>query len=265
MKTAVVSGVAGGMGFETAKKLTGMGFAVYGLDIRKPDEDLAGLIYIETDLTDAGSVERAYQQICKECDRVDCLIHLAGIYDLNSLVEISEEEFIRLFQINFFSVFRLNKVFLPLLKEGSRIIITSSELAPLEPLPFTGLYGLSKGGVEKYAFSLRKELQLLGIKVIVLRPGAVDTGLLDVSQKRLDDFCENTQLYTYNAKRFHSIVDKVEARKVPPTKIADLIEKALSAKNPRFVYSINRNPLLLLMNLLPSRLQDLALRIILKP
>ena len=79
--------------------------------------------------------------------------------------------------------------------KNSKIIITSSELAPLDPLPFTGLYGISKSTVEKYAYSLRMELNLLNIKVAIIRPGAVKTSLLDVSMKSLDDFCNKTKLY----------------------------------------------------------------------
>ena len=188
---------------------------------------------------------------------------MAGLYDLNSLVEMSEEDFVRIFNVNLFSVYRMNKIFLPILKKGGRILITSSELAPLDPLPFTGIYGITKTAVEQYAFSLRKELQLLDIKVIVIRPGAVDTGLLNVSTKRLDDFCSSTKLYTYNAERFKRIVDRVEAKKIPPERIASLAVKAVSLRRPRLIYKINRNPLLLLMNILPDSLQDKILKMIL--
>ena len=97
----------------------------------------------------------------------------------------------------------------------------SSELAPLDPLPFTGIYAISKTAIEKYAYSLRMELQLLDYKVIIIRPGAVDTTLLDVSTSRLDDFVNNTKLYTCNAQKFKNIVDSVESKKVPPEKIAN--------------------------------------------
>ena len=49
---------------------------------------------------------------------------------------------------------------MPLLKKGSKIIITTSELAPLDPVPFTGSYAVTKGALDKYAYSLRMELQL---------------------------------------------------------------------------------------------------------
>lgn len=267
MKTVIITGISGGMGQAAAKRLLEDGWRVFGLDINAPAEitDTSGPAptIIQTDLTDEASVENAFLSISKETETIDAIVHMAGIYDLNSLVEMSEKDFVRIFNINLFSVFRVNKTFLPLLKEGSRILITSSELAPLDPLPFTGIYGITKSAVEKYAFSLRMELQLLGIDVIVLRPGAVDTGLLDVSTLRLDNFVSGTKLYTCNSGRFKTIVDKVETRKVSPEKIAGLALKALNAGRPAFVYSINRNPLLLLMHILPKRLQTRLIRMIL--
>ena len=178
-------------------------------------------------------------------------------------VEMSEEEFLRSYEVNLFSVYRVNKTFLPLLKKGSRILITTSELAPLSPLPFTGIYGITKTALDAYAISLRRELMLLGIPVIIIRPGAVDTGLLDVSTRRLEDFCEHTEHYSYNADRFRKIVAKVESRKITPERLSELVEKALFASHPRLIYTINRNPLLLLMNILPAGLQDAALKWIL--
>ena len=163
-----------------------------------------------------------------------------------------------------FGVYRVNREFLPLLRQGSRILITTSELAPLDPLPFTGLYGITKSALDKYAFSLRMELQLLGIDVVVLRPGAVKTGLLDVSTAELQRFCGNTKLYSCNAKRFRAIVEAVEARHIPPEAVAKKALRILGAKHPRYVYAMNRNPLLLLMHLLPKRLQTWAIRLVLK-
>ena len=142
--------------------------------------------------------------------------------------------------------------------------MTTSELAPLDPLPFTGLYAVTKGALDKYAYSLRMELQLLGISVSVLRAGAVSTGMLGVSTDALDRFCEKTATYQCNAARFKKIVNGVEAKSVSPEKIAKKVGKILRKKKPKFVYSVNRNKLLLLLNALPKGLQCFAIRKILK-
>ena len=255
MKSVVMTGVGGGIGSAVASRLLQEGYVVFGLDKREPSSPLEGLRFIQTDLQDARAVEAAYGKIAQQTDEIEAIIHLAGIYDLNSLIEMSEEDFIRIFDINVFAAYRMNKTFLPLLKEKGKVLLVSSELGPLNPLPFTGIYGITKGTVEKYAASLRMELQLLGKQVVVIRPGAVSTPLLDVSTSRLEAFTKSTTHYAYNAERFRSIVNRVEAKKIPPERIANLIHKVLSKKKPRYVYKINRNPLLLLLNALPKRFQ----------
>ena len=105
---------------------------------------------------------------------------------------------------------------------------------------------------------------MLGISVSVLRAGAVDTGMLGVSTDALDEFCCKTCLYACNAERFKKIVESVEARCVPPEKIAEKTQKILGAKKPKFAYSINRNPLLLMLNILPKRTQLWAIKQVLK-
>lgn len=263
MKYVLITGAYGGMGYATAKLLSESGFTVFALD-KKVGEPIDNVIPIETDLTDAESLKNAFNKVKETTDKLTAIIHFAGIYRLDSLVEMEEDRFIGIFDVNLFGMYRVNKTFLPLLSSGSRIIITSSELAPLNPLPFTGIYGITKTAVEKYAFSLRMELQLLNIGVSVLRPGAVKTGLLPVSQKELDNFCENTKLYTYNAERFKKIVESVEAKNVSPEKIAKTALRALNSHRPKYVYNINRNPLLRLLNILPKKWQTKIIGKILK-
>ena len=262
MKTAIVTGAAGGMGRACAVRLLAEGYAVWGLDLREP-ADVQGLHFLRTDLTDEGSVEAAAHTLAEEGVRADCILHMAGVYELGSLAEMKEEDWRRVFAVNLSGPYRVNRAFLPLLKDGARIVLTSSELAPLDPLPFTGIYGITKAALEKYAFSLRMELQLLGYRVIVLRPGAVDTGLLDISTDKLERFCRETSLYPWGAERMRAIVNRVESRRIPPERIAALVSKILRSRRPRYVYRINRNPLLLLMNALPDSVQCALIRLLL--
>jgi NAD(P)-dependent dehydrogenase (short-subunit alcohol dehydrogenase family) len=177
---------------------------------------------------------------------------------------MEEEAWKRIFAVNLDAVYRVNRTFLPLLAPKARILITTSELAPLDPLPFTGIYAITKTALDAYASSLRMELQLLGIDVAVIRPGAVKTDLLTVSTGELDRFCRNTRVYTYNAARFKRIVDRTEAKNVPPEAIANTAVRALTARRPKYVYNLNRNPLLRLLNALPARWQTAVIGRILK-
>nr|MBQ4318507.1 SDR family NAD(P)-dependent oxidoreductase [Clostridia bacterium] len=252
MKPSIlITGAYGGMGRAAALALKERGFRVFALDkaVGEGEEDI---LPIEADITDEASVSDAFRRVSEQTDELFAIIHFAGIYMLDSLVEMKSSDFERIFKINLGGAFLVNKTFLPLLKDGSRIVITTSELAPLDPLPFTGIYAVTKSALDKYAYSLRMELQLKGIKVSVLRAGAVSTGMLGVSTDALDRFCEQTELYTCNAERFKRIVDSVEARSIDPSQIARKVMRILNSRNPRFAYTINRNPLLLMLNVLPQ-------------
>ncbi len=259
----MVTGAYGGMGRATVNLLVNRGYRVFALDkkVCKAEENI---IPIEADITNEESVKNAFETVNKYTDSLFAILHFAGIYMLDSLAEIGSCSFRRIFEVNLYGAFYVNKAFLPLLQKGSRIVVTTSELAPLDPLPFTGIYAVTKSALDKYAYSLQMELQLLGISVSVLRAGAVDTGMLGASTDALDRFCNETRLYTCNAKRFKSIVNSVEARHVTPEKIADKMFKILKKRNPSFAYSINRNPLLLLLNILPKKLQLFAIRKVLE-
>ncbi len=262
-KFVLVTGAFGGMGEKVVKQLLDGGYSVIALD-KNVKESPKNVYPIQVDITDEMSVISAFERVNEITNSLYAIVHFAGIYLLDSLVEISSNDFERIVKCNFFGAFLINKTFLPLLKNGSKILITTSELAPLDPLPFTGLYAVTKSALDKYAYSLRMELQLLGISVSVLRAGAVDTGMIDVSTTALDKFCKETKIYTCNAKRFKNIVNKVEARKIAPEKIAKKVENILGKKHSKFVYKINRNPLLLLLNLMPQRFQFWVIKKILK-
>ena len=266
----LVTGANGGMGSAVCRLLSEAGHTVFGLDRTFPEEakesGLPGETFfrITADVTDAEALKRAAALVRKETAFLDGIVHTAGIYDLNSLVEMPEKELVRDFDVNLFGAFRVNQAFFGLLGRGGRIVMVSSELAPLHPLPFTGVYGVTKAALERYAEALRMEVQLLGIGVSVIRPGAVKTGMLPESERKMNEFVEHTAHYAVNAGRFRRIVGKVEARNVTPEKVASVIRKALSVRRPKLVYKVNRNPLLLLLGALPKRLQLFAIRKILE-
>ena len=262
MKNIVITAY-GGMGREAVNRLAVMGWRVFALD-KKVQIPQGNIIPVETDVTSAESVAAAATVVRQYTERLDGVVHFAGIYMLDSLVEMEEAAFQRIFDVNVKGAFLINKTFLPFLQKGSHILMVTSELAPLDPLPFTGIYAVTKAALDKYAYSLRMELQLLGIYVSVLRAGAVETPMLGVSTDHLDRFCKNTALYCCNAQRFQRIVNGVEARSIPAERLAKRTVKILQKRNPRFAYSINRNSLLLLLNMLPKGLQLWAIRMILK-
>ncbi len=263
MKYVLITGAYGGMGYATAKELASQGYTVFALD-KKVGEEEENILPVQADITDTESIRFAFERVKAVTAELFAIVHFAGVYMLDSLIEMDDGAFDKIFKINVCGAFYVNKIFTPLLKKGSRILITTSELAPLDPLPFTGIYAVTKSALDKYAYSLRMELQLLGVSVSVLRAGAVSTGMLGVSTDALDRFCEKTTVYQCNADRFRKIVNGVEAKSIPPQKIAVKARKILRKKNPKFAYGINRNKLLLFLNALPKKLQCCAIKKILK-
>jgi NAD(P)-dependent dehydrogenase (short-subunit alcohol dehydrogenase family) len=263
MKYILVTGAYGGMGEQAVRLFVENGYTVFALD-RNVGEKADGIIPVLADITNIDCLQTAFETVKSFTDELFAIVHFAGTYTLDSLVEMNEETFDRTFKINLYGAFYVNKIFLPLLKDNSKIVITTSELAPLDPLPFTGIYAITKSALDGYAYSLKMELQLLNIHVSVIRAGAVSTGMLGASTDALNRFCDGTELYKVNAKRFKDIVNRVEAKCVPPKKVAEKALKILKTKTPRFVYTLNRNKLLLLLDVLPRWLRFKIIKYILR-
>lgn len=262
-KYILVTGASGGMGSAAVRFFSQRGFTVLALD-RTPPQAAENIIPITADVTSEDDLIRAASTVGEYTDSLFAIVHYAGIYMLDSLVEMNSGDFERIMRINLSGAFLVNRTFLPFLSEGGRIIMVTSELADIDPLPFTGIYAISKRALDSYAFSLRMELQLLGVSVSVIRAGAVGTGMLKASTDALESFCENTKLYSCNAERFRRIVDSIEAKSIPPEKIAKKTLSIIEKKHPRFAYGINRNPLLRLYAMCPKGIKLAAVKQLLK-
>lgn len=265
MKNIIITGGASGMGKATALLLESKGYKVYLLDIIEPKLEKENIVEIVCDVTNTDSIQTAFEKVSSLEKEINAIIHFAGIIMMNSLIEISESDFKRIYDINLFGVFRVNKTFFPLLnRQNGKIIITTSELAANSVLPFNAIYSITKKALDAYAEGLRMELGLLGIKVVTLRPGAISTPLINSSSNALDKLVENTILYKGKTGRFKKIVDAQQGGTIPPERIASLVLKILQKKNPKFIYTKNANIKLKLLNLVPSKLQLTIFKAILK-
>lgn len=264
MKAVAVTGGCGGLGSAVCEYFASKGIRVFALDIGEKDLENENITYIKLDVTSEESVNAAFAAVSALTDRLDAVIHLAGVYMMDAYAEMSEERFKRILDINLLGVFRVNKAFLPLLRNGGRVMITTSEVAPIDPLPFNGIYSLSKTALDSYAQSLRLELALLDIPVVIIQPGAFSTGLIGESDIQMRALCERTKLYKANSAKFREIMDRVTTKALPPVELAKLIYKAFSKKRPKFVYSKNRSFLLRLYSAMPTGIQVFALKTLLK-
>ena len=128
MKDVIITGAFGGMGRKAAERLASLGYRVFAID-KKCGEPCDGIVPIEADITSEEAVASIVDRVREYTDSVHAIIHFAGIYLLDSLVEIDEEKFRRIFEINVFGAYQINKIFLPLLGKGSRILLTTSVIS----------------------------------------------------------------------------------------------------------------------------------------
>ncbi len=265
LKKVVLTGGASGMGRAVALTLAKNGFFVYSLDIKKNEAEVEGIRQIITDVTSMESLQKAYEEIARETDKLDAVLNFAGIIMMDSLIEISEEEYLKIFNVNFFGAFRVNKIFFPLIqKRKGKVLITTSELAPNRILPFNAIYSISKKALDAYAEGLRMELGLFDIPVITLRPGAVETELIGHSNNSLEKLESKTTLYKGITSKFKHIVDSQQGGAIPAEKIGKLVLKILSKKNPKYIYTKNASVKLKLLNIVPARMEMAILKKILK-
>ena len=91
MKYALVTGAYGGMGIKTARLLASEGYTVFALDKRVGDAE-DGIIPVEVDLCLEEDILRAFEFVKERAADLSAVIHFAGIYMLDSLVEMKTEE-----------------------------------------------------------------------------------------------------------------------------------------------------------------------------
>ncbi len=175
-KVAVVTGGSSGIGLCTAKALAEKGCTVYAIS-RRGGQDLPGIRNLKADVTDESQIAAAAEEILRESGRVDIVVNNAG-FGISGAVEFTDtEEAKRQFDVNFFGMVRVNKVFLPILRKqgGGRIVNISSVAAPI-PIPFQTYYSAAKAAIDSYTMALANEVRPFGITVCAVRPGDIRTG-----------------------------------------------------------------------------------------
>ena len=256
----LITGAASGIGRATADYFIERGHCVWGIDIT-PMEERSNFCTFTADITDEISLLRVRDTL-KDI-RLHVIVNIAGIHQMASLVESDFASMKKLIEINLCGTMLVNRVFHSLLQPDGRILIVTSEVATLDPMPFNGLYNVSKTALDTYAQALRQELNLIGQKVITIRPGAVATPLSNGSVKGTADLAASTVFYSRQAKKFSKIAAQLMGKPIAPKKLAKLLYKAAIAKHPRLSYHKNRHLGLVLLNVLPKRWQCAVIKLLL--
>lgn len=260
----LITGASGSLGREAAAAFARAGWRVYAADRAEPPKPIPGAEYFFCDVTSDESVRRAAGYLESKGSRLDCVLHMAGLYTMDSFIEIPPETLEKMLAVNLMGVYRVNRAVLPLLNKNGRVIITASELALLDPLPFNGIYSMTKRALEAYAHSLALELDLIGVRVVTLCPGAYGDGMTKGALRAMDRMRDSTRLYPEVTERFRRIVMRETGAAKPPEALAKRILRIARKRRPRFKYRMNNSIKLRLFSALPMGAQAFFLRLLLK-
>jgi NAD(P)-dependent dehydrogenase (short-subunit alcohol dehydrogenase family) len=184
-RIAVVTGAAGGIGSAVCRRLADDGFSVACLDLRGPDAkrvaaDLPGARGFGVDIRDAGSVREAGEQIRRELGEPWLLVNAAGVFSIQRVTDLGEEEWDRLLDTNLKGPMLTCREFLPaMIAAGDGCIVNVASTAGVRGGRMRAAYCASKGGLVLLTRSLAIDHGPDGIRVNCLCPGLIDTEMAD--------------------------------------------------------------------------------------
>ena len=257
----LVSGAASGIGMAFVRALLEKGHKVFAVDVLPIDR--ADVRSFVADVRSEEDMAEIYAALETDGVVLDAIVNVAGVHTMASLVESDFAQMKRVIDVNLLGAMLFNKTFHPLLSKQGRIVIVSSEVAPLDPMPFNGLYSLSKTALDSYAQALRQELNLIGQKVVTVRPGAIETPLCRSSLSATETLASETRLYSSQADRFLGLTKRFMGKPMSADRFAKILVKATVKKHPRLIYKKHHNPGLVLLSILPKRLQCALIKLLL--
>jgi hypothetical protein len=271
MKQVVITGVSTGIGYACVKMLLSRDFRVYGsvrnrTDAERLQRDFGErFVPLLLDVTDEEAVQAGAAKVSERLgtSTLDGLVNNAGIEVAGPLAHLPTDQFRRQLEVNLVGPFIVTKAFLPLLgadpaRKGSpgRILNISSASGKIAA-PFTGAYSASKFGLEGFSESLRRELMLFGIDVIIIGPGAVVTPIWQKSDTGLAERFRETPFVPALAK-FELFAAKEGASGYSADVIARTVWHALTTAKPQVRYAIVPSRLTnwIIPQLMPKRILD---------
>lgn len=258
-----ITGAANGLGLATSKYYASKGHVVYAADIKQPFVE-ENIVPFKLDVTNIEEIKNLKEIIISRNIKFDLIINFAGIHDMGSFLEKDLNRIKQMIDVNLMGTININQIMYELLNEKGKIIIITSEVASLDPMPFNGIYNVTKTALDCYAQSLRQEMNLNNQRVITIRPGSFNTNLANGSLDSTQRLVEETKLYKKQSKKFYKIVKTFIGKPKDPNKLARLIYKVSLKKNPKYIYNKNRNVGLWILDKLPKRFQCFIIKLLLK-
>jgi len=239
-KIAVVTGSSYGLGNEMSKQLLAKQFKVYGISRTQSSIKSPQFIWLKADLTNLLDIKVIAKQI-KET-KIDVLVNNAGTAFEKLALDFTDEDFEKMFNLNFKSPIRLTKALFPKLLNG--LIINISSLSDRYPDPLYGLYGSSKAALNIYFETIAAENK--DVKVVNVLPSYINTPLQHKVRGGHKEFDWNI---TMQSNQVAEVIPKIIAndKKIDSGTRIIVISDTLASevKNPEklMVFNINNKKL----------------------
>jgi NAD(P)-dependent dehydrogenase (short-subunit alcohol dehydrogenase family) len=259
-KVILVTGATSGIGKATAELLAAKGYHVFGTSRDPAGKTANGFELLQLDVSSDESVAACVSAVTDRTGgRIDVLHNNAGTGIIGAAEEVTPDEAMKLFQVNFFGVMRMTNAVLPLLRaRRSGTVINMSSSGGVAGLPFAALYCATKFALEGYTEALRHELRPLGIAAVVVAPGPVSTPAGDKAMRAEKHIAE----YADRRKKADDLSVRGIRGGMDPKRVAATILRVVKAEwpSPRYAIGLQARATNLAHGLLPPSTFEAAVR-----
>jgi len=250
-KIALITGASSGFGLLTSVELAKVGFRVVAtmrdlgrrgrLDQSLAAAGIAAQADIRAlDVTRFETIPAFVDSVVRDYGRLDALVNNAGFAVAGFAEDINLDELRLQFETNFFGAVAMTKAVLPTMrKQRSGHIIQVSSIAGLHGSVTVSSYSASKHALEGWSESLRMELNSLGIKVVLIEPGAFQTDIWTRGAVMGEQATKETSPNLQRSLRMRSTIEKLPKR--DPIEVARLIVAVAKDPNPKLRYLVGRD------------------------
>lgn len=266
-KTILITGCSSGIGAALALELHKRGHRVFAT-ARRP-ETLAplaekGLDTLPLDVNDDTSIAAAFAAVERDAGQLDMLVNNAGYSQVGAVVDLTREDLRQQYETNVIAPVALVRTALPLLRaavaaRGSAVVVNVGSIVGLFTTPFAAAYCSSKAAIHSISDALRMELLPLGIHVVTVQPGGIQSSFGDHAEEglRLPD----DSLYKSVEKGVRARAQAGQQGATPAAQFAVTVADGLLREAPPVIIRGGKNSvrLPLMKKLLPTRRFDAAL------